>query len=125
MQKWVKKLSILFIVIGLVVVGIVFYSFKNPKSMIDKTVVKELDIEKYLGTWYEIARYNHRFEHGLVGVTANYSLRDDGKIKVINSQNLATLKGWPLPIVFIDIAWGAFLTAAVSLSGFYIVKFVN
>lgn len=39
--------------------------------------------------------------------------------------NLATLKGWPLTIVFIDIAWGAFLTAAVSLSGYYIVKFVN
>lgn len=39
--------------------------------------------------------------------------------------NLATLKGWPLTIVFIDIAWGAFLTAAVSLSGYYIVKSVN
>jgi len=39
--------------------------------------------------------------------------------------NLATLKGWPLQIVFIDIAWGAVLTAMVSLSGFYIVKFVN
>jgi len=39
--------------------------------------------------------------------------------------NLATLKGWPLPIVFIDIVWGAVLTATVSLSGYYIVKFVN
>ena len=39
--------------------------------------------------------------------------------------NLATLKGWPLPIVFIDIAWGIILSAAVSLSGFYIVKYVN
>ena len=120
-----KKRSILLWVISLLVMGLTLNSCKTSNSMIDKTVVKELDIEKYLGTWYEIARYNHRFEHGLVGVTANYSLRDDGKIKVINSQNLATLKGWPLPIVFIDIAWGAFLTAAVSLSGFYIVKFVN
>ena len=34
--------------------------------------------------------------------------------------NLATLKDWPLPIVFIDIIWGAFLTASVSLSGYYI-----
>ena len=39
--------------------------------------------------------------------------------------NLATLKGWPLPIVFIDIAWGIILTAIVSLSGFYIVKYIN
>ena len=53
--------------------------------MIDKTVVKNFDIERYLGTWYEIARYNHKFERGLVGVTATYSIRDDGKIKVLNS----------------------------------------
>lgn len=39
--------------------------------------------------------------------------------------NLATLKNWPLQIVFIDIAWGAFLTASVSVSGFYIVKMLN
>ena len=39
--------------------------------------------------------------------------------------NLATLKGWPLPIVFIDIIWGAVLSATVSLSGFYIVKWIN
>ena len=36
--------------------------------------------------------------------------------------NLATLKGWPLPIVFIDIIWGSVLSSVVSLSGFYIVK---
>ena len=39
--------------------------------------------------------------------------------------NLATLKGWPVPIVFIDILWGAALSAIVSLSGFYIVKWIN
>ncbi len=39
--------------------------------------------------------------------------------------NLATLKGWPLPIVFIDILWGIILSASVSLSGFYIVKWIN
>jgi len=39
--------------------------------------------------------------------------------------NLATLKNWPLPIVFIDIAWGMILTALVSLSGFYIAKLVG
>ena len=61
--------------------------------MIDKTVVKEFDIERYLGTWYEIARYDHKFERGLVGVTANYSFRDDGKIKVLNSGFQKSLNG--------------------------------
>lgn len=39
--------------------------------------------------------------------------------------NLATLKDWPLPIVFIDIVWGSVLSALVSLSGFYIIKWIN
>ena len=39
--------------------------------------------------------------------------------------NLATLKGWPLPIVIIDIIWGSVLSAIVSLSGFYIVKLIS
>ena len=39
--------------------------------------------------------------------------------------NLATLKGWPLSIVFIDIIWGSFLSAFVSFSGFYIVKWLT
>jgi len=39
--------------------------------------------------------------------------------------NLATLKGWPLPIVIIDIIWGAILSAIVSFSGFHIVKWIN
>jgi apolipoprotein D and lipocalin family protein len=42
---------------------------------------------------YEIARYNHRFERGLVGVTANYSIREDGKIKVLNSGYKKSLDG--------------------------------
>ena len=39
--------------------------------------------------------------------------------------NLATLKGWPLSIVFIDIIWGSVLSAFVSFSGFYIVKWLT
>lgn len=40
--------------------------------------------EKYLGTWYEIARLDHSFERGLDKVTANYSMRENGGIKVTN-----------------------------------------
>lgn len=39
--------------------------------------------------------------------------------------NLATLKGWPLKIVFIDIVWGAILTGSVSTAGFFIVKLIR
>ena len=39
--------------------------------------------------------------------------------------NLATLKDWPLTIVFIDIVWGAVLTGIVSTAGFYIVQFIG
>jgi len=42
------------------------------------------ELQRYLGTWYEIARLDHSFERGLEQVTANYSLRDDGGVKVIN-----------------------------------------
>ncbi len=62
-------------------------------QMLDKTTVKELDLNRYLGTWYEIARFPHSFEKNLVGVTATYSLRDDGKIKVLNQGYKNTLNG--------------------------------
>jgi len=46
--------------------------------------VEQLDLERYLGLWYEIARYPQFFQRGCVGSTAEYSFRDDGKIKVLN-----------------------------------------
>ncbi len=47
--------------------------------------VPALDLERYLGRWYEVARFAHGFEKKLVGVTAQYSLRKDGRIQVVNS----------------------------------------
>jgi len=66
---------------------------KTNSQMLDKTTVKELDLNRYLGKWYEIARFPHSFEKNLVGVTATYSLRDDGKIKVLNQGYKNTLNG--------------------------------
>ena len=68
-------------------------SCRSQESGIDKTVVKELDLKRYLGKWYEISRYDHKFERNLVRVTATYSWRDDGKIKVVNSGYEKTLNG--------------------------------
>ncbi|MDD3054943.1 MAG: lipocalin family protein [Aliarcobacter sp.] len=46
--------------------------------------VEKVDLNKYLGTWYEIARYEHFFEKDCKNVTANYSMMDEDTIKVIN-----------------------------------------
>ena len=48
------------------------------------TPVAGFDVNKYMGKWYEIARLDHSFERGMDKVTAEYSLRDDGGVKVIN-----------------------------------------
>ena len=45
---------------------------------------KPVELERYLGRWYEIARYEQRFERGCTAATADYSLRDDGNIDVVN-----------------------------------------
>lgn len=66
---------------------------QNTKTMIDQSTVSGVDLNKYLGKWYEIARFDHSFERGLVGVTATYSLRPDGKIKVLNEGYKNTLNG--------------------------------
>lgn len=47
--------------------------------------VEDFELDRYLGKWYEIARLDHSFERGLDNITAEYSLRDDGGVKVINS----------------------------------------
>lgn len=52
---------------------------------LDKSTVKTLDLSNYLGSWYELARFDHTFERGMQEVMAFYELRDDGKIDVINS----------------------------------------
>lgn len=49
-----------------------------------EAIVQNVDATQYLGTWYEIARFENSFEKGLAQVTANYSLNDDGTIKVVN-----------------------------------------
>ena len=46
--------------------------------------VKGFELEKYLGTWYEIARLDHSFERGLINVSATYTIRKDGGIDVLN-----------------------------------------
>ena len=51
------------------------------------TAINGFEISRYMGTWYEIARLDHRFERGLNKISATYTLRADGGVNVIN-------KGW-------------------------------
>lgn len=57
-------------------------------------VVDGFELDRYLGTWYEIARLDHRFERGLTNVSANYSLRDDGGVAVLNRGYRADEGEW-------------------------------
>ena len=53
-------------------------------ARIDTSTVRQLDVTRFMGRWYEIARYEHRFERGMTHVTAEYTLLPDGKIRVVN-----------------------------------------
>lgn len=70
-----------------------FCGIQTQSKPIDKTTVKQLNLNRYMGKWYEIARFPHSFEKNLVGVTATYSLRENGKIKVVNEGYKNTLDG--------------------------------
>lgn len=56
--------------------------------------VDQFKLEKYLGKWYEIARLDHSFERGLTRITAEYSLRDDGGVRVLNRGYSAKENAW-------------------------------
>lgn len=66
---------------------------KTDLAMVDNSVVESVDINRYLGKWYEIARFDHRFERDMVGVCAEYTMRKDGKIKVLNSGYKHSFEG--------------------------------
>jgi len=55
--------------------------------------VEKVDLARYLGKWYEIARFPFVFEDGLVNTTATYSLLDNGKIRVLNEGYRGTAAG--------------------------------
>jgi len=57
----------------------------SAQSSFDNSVSGDLQLNLYLGDWYEIARFDHKFERGIQYSKANYSLRPDGKVQVINS----------------------------------------
>ncbi len=73
---------IVLLVIALVVAGVVYGRGTNT---VDRRTVPAFDVRRYMGEWYEIARYDHAFERGLIEVRASYRLVSDGKVEVLNS----------------------------------------
>ncbi len=84
-----KKLLCMLLISAL---GVCCISCNNESNTV-KTTVDELDINRYMGSWYEIARYDHSFEKDLIGCKANYTLNSDGTIKVLNTGYKKTFDG--------------------------------
>jgi apolipoprotein D and lipocalin family protein len=68
-------------------------AFAGCKPSNPPETVAFVDVPRYMGTWYEIARYPQFFERGLVGVTAEYALQNDGTVSVTNRGFKNTLDG--------------------------------
>ncbi len=82
--------KMVFLFLCLLVVGIFLLS--RLYGGVDRTTVATLSPNELLGSWYEIARFDHHFERGMEDVEANYTLQDDGSIRVENS-GFDTAKG--------------------------------
>jgi len=66
-------------------------TYEKPEKV---TPVENFKLSEYLGTWYEIARLEHRFEKGMEAITATYSMREDGGVKVLNKGYKTKEKEW-------------------------------
>ena len=66
-------------------------TYEKPEKV---TPVENFKLSEYLGTWYEIARLEHRFEKGMEAITATYSMREDGGVKVLNKGFKTKEKAW-------------------------------
>lgn len=66
---------------------------QSSSAMKKHQTVKHLDLNRFMGRWYEIARFDHRFERGMQGVTADYRLLPNGMVEVINSGCQDSLSG--------------------------------
>lgn len=100
------RIHTLFIgLIALILTGCV----SHPKGV---SPVTEFELDRYLGQWYEIARLDHSFERGLEKISATYTLREDGGVKVLNKGFNVKKQEWEQAIgkaYFVDDANTGFL----------------
>jgi len=86
-----KKLILVFVLILAIPAFLLVGCLGKPDKI---NPVANFQADKYLGKWYEIARLDYYHEKGLNQVTATYSLRDDGGIKVVNRGYLSEKNRW-------------------------------
>ena len=60
-------------------------AYAESRKQLNTTTVTNFDLQKFMGRWYEIARLDNRFERGMTDVVAEYTLLDDGTIRIVNS----------------------------------------
>ena len=58
--------------------------YNAGRDMLDRTTVENFNLKNFMGRWYEIARFDHRFERGMTDVTATYTLQENGMVEVVN-----------------------------------------
>lgn len=90
-MKNFKKIAI---PISLGILGFVILNSCSPKIPDGATAIQNFNAEKYLGKWYEIARFDYRFEKNLDNVTAEYSKKTNGNIEVKNRGYNYVKKEW-------------------------------
>ena len=82
-QLW-KFLSSMLLLAGIFCPPVCVSCMGSGTADVDTSTVRSFDVKRFMGRWYEICRYDHRFERGMTHVTADYSLLPNGKIKVVN-----------------------------------------
>lgn len=89
-----RRRPVLFTVIGATVAtGMAAYAYARRKLYPPLPTVAHVDLHKYMGLWYEVARLPARFEKGCQHVTAEYKLQPDGKVRVVNTCHQEGLNG--------------------------------
>jgi apolipoprotein D and lipocalin family protein len=78
-MKRIAAVGVAVVMVGMVMRGVGFSASLPPVQ-----TVPRVDLERYLGVWYEIARYPTSFQKGCLDSSATYSRRADGKIQVVN-----------------------------------------
>lgn len=81
-------------ILGVALLGLGAVGCAAPKLPAGVEPVKGFQLERYLGTWHEVARLDHRFERGMERVTANYTMREDGGVRVFNKGYRADKDQW-------------------------------
>lgn len=85
-MKCVRYFIVSFKVLMLLIFSMVgLTGCRSTRQSVDLTPVTNVDLPRYLGQWYEIARFDHWFERGMSHTKANYAMREDGDIQVVNT----------------------------------------